>query len=161
MTPCGHLYCWKCIYEWLQQPRATLVCPVCKSGISKEKLTPIFTKDNNDDPRKRTEQQNGGSDIPSRPAGQREEPQPNANYRGNPFYNFGGATNNFPIFFGFGVIPTIILGIIWEAMTGFRRWNQNNPEQTNEDMIKRFIFVVLVFLVMCMACFGSDVLILI
>ena len=51
VTPCGHLYCWKCIYEWIQQPRDTMVCPVCKSGISQDMLTPIFTKDNNEDPR--------------------------------------------------------------------------------------------------------------
>ena len=51
VTPCGHLYCWKCIYEWMQQPRDTLVCPVCKSGISKDKCIPIFTRENTDDPR--------------------------------------------------------------------------------------------------------------
>lgn len=58
VTPCGHLYCWKCIYEWIQQPRETLVCPVCKSGISQDKLTPIFTKDNNEDPRAQSNDQN-------------------------------------------------------------------------------------------------------
>ena len=71
VTPCGHLYCWKCIYEWLQQPRETLVCPVCKSGISKDKLIPIFTKGNNEDPRSKGQAE---ENIPNRPGAQRSEP---------------------------------------------------------------------------------------
>ena len=73
MTQCGHLYCWKCIYKWMEQPRETLVCPVCKSGISQEKLTPIFTKDNTEDPRKKKSEDAPGAagtgEIPSRPSG--------------------------------------------------------------------------------------------
>ena len=68
VTQCGHLYCWKCIYQWLNQPRETLVCPVCKSGISKDKLIPIFTKENNDDPRKNQEESKE-ENIPNRPGG--------------------------------------------------------------------------------------------
>lgn len=42
-----------------------MVCPVCKSGISKETLIPIYTKGGTtDDPRKK-------QDVPKRPAGQR------------------------------------------------------------------------------------------
>lgn len=77
VTQCGHLYCWKCIYEWIQQPRETLICPVCKSGISKDNLTPIFTKDNNEDPRAKNNQggeQQDNEEIPNRPGGQRSEP---------------------------------------------------------------------------------------
>ena len=53
MSKCGHLYCWSCIYTWMSQPRDVMVCPVCKSGISKESVIPIYTKENNDDPRKK------------------------------------------------------------------------------------------------------------
>lgn len=49
-----------------------MLCPVCKSGISKEMLIPIYTKGNSDDPRKKTEQ-----DVPKRPGGHRSEPVPN------------------------------------------------------------------------------------
>jgi hypothetical protein len=48
----------------MQQPRETLTCPVCKSGISKEKLIPIFTKDRTEDPTKKNNQ-----NIPNRPGG--------------------------------------------------------------------------------------------
>ena len=54
VSKCGHLYCWPCIYTWMQQPRDQVLCPVCKSGISKETVIPIYTKENNEDPRKNT-----------------------------------------------------------------------------------------------------------
>jgi len=42
---------------------------VCKSGITEEMLIPIYTKGNNEDPRKKSE-----SNIPGRPQGRRSEP---------------------------------------------------------------------------------------
>ena len=51
VTQCGHLYCWPCIYTWMNQPRETVVCPVCKSGVSAETVIPIYTRENNEDPR--------------------------------------------------------------------------------------------------------------
>jgi len=56
----------------MQQPRETLTCPVCKSGISQEKMIPIFTKENNDDPRTKR-----AKEEPNRPGAQRSEPMPN------------------------------------------------------------------------------------
>ena len=38
-------------------------CPVCKSGITEDKLIPLFAKGDNEDPRKKTED----SSIPKRP----------------------------------------------------------------------------------------------
>ena len=53
-----------------------MVCPVCKSGISQDRVIPIFTKENNDDPRNKDKDKNGGNaegqaggDIPNRPGG--------------------------------------------------------------------------------------------
>ncbi|XP_020577484.1 E3 ubiquitin-protein ligase RMA2-like [Phalaenopsis equestris] len=44
VTLCGHLYCWPCIYRWLQStssnnPRR---CPVCKSPISDSSFVPLY-----------------------------------------------------------------------------------------------------------------------
>ncbi|OWM78644.1 E3 ubiquitin-protein ligase RMA1H1-like [Punica granatum] len=49
VTLCGHLYCWPCIYKWLEsqgissedkdQPQQ---CPVCKSEISHNDLIPLY-----------------------------------------------------------------------------------------------------------------------
>jgi E3 ubiquitin-protein ligase RNF5 len=44
LTQCGHLYCWPCIFHWLNFNRTHLTCPVCKSGISENTLIPIFCR---------------------------------------------------------------------------------------------------------------------
>ncbi|KAJ9182887.1 hypothetical protein P3X46_006832 [Hevea brasiliensis] len=48
VTLCGHLYCWPCIYKWLQvqsSPDANEQqpsCPVCKANISQNSLVPLY-----------------------------------------------------------------------------------------------------------------------
>ena len=67
VTQCGHLYCWPCLYRWLEpgmypEERASLglglnpmgsgvifdngrrVCPVCKSACSVPTLVPIYVR---------------------------------------------------------------------------------------------------------------------
>ncbi|KAL4580304.1 hypothetical protein LXL04_016493 [Taraxacum kok-saghyz] len=52
VTLCGHLYCWPCIYKWLQVQTSTLEsdkhpkCPVCKSQISNSSLVPLYGRGN-------------------------------------------------------------------------------------------------------------------
>ncbi|KAK4364083.1 hypothetical protein RND71_015441 [Anisodus tanguticus] len=46
VTFCGHLYCWPCIYKWIQlsenpdqwHPQ----CPVCKAEVSQRTLVPLY-----------------------------------------------------------------------------------------------------------------------
>lgn len=48
-TPCGHLFCWKCICEWCQQQQSMTggrrgggqECPLCRQSIRPEQLYPI------------------------------------------------------------------------------------------------------------------------
>ncbi|KAM0960452.1 hypothetical protein ACFX2I_025393 [Malus domestica] len=51
VTLCGHLYCWPCIYKWLQfqspssenQDEQKLPqCPVCKAEVSESSLIPLY-----------------------------------------------------------------------------------------------------------------------
>ncbi|WOL10133.1 E3 ubiquitin-protein ligase [Canna indica] len=44
VTLCGHLYCWPCIYKWLQQAEgaAPQPCPVCKAILSEDSLVPLY-----------------------------------------------------------------------------------------------------------------------
>ncbi|KAG9459820.1 hypothetical protein H6P81_004328 [Aristolochia fimbriata] len=43
LTPCGHLFCWPCIYRWLNgggyHPRK---CPVCMGDVISDNVTPIY-----------------------------------------------------------------------------------------------------------------------
>ncbi|XP_072962586.1 E3 ubiquitin-protein ligase RMA2-like [Typha angustifolia] len=44
VTLCGHLYCWPCIYKWLQQSDSSSPrhCPVCKATLSLGTLVPLY-----------------------------------------------------------------------------------------------------------------------
>lgn len=48
VTLCGHLYCWPCIYKWLEFQMSSLApdectyCPLCKAEISQESLVPLY-----------------------------------------------------------------------------------------------------------------------
>jgi peroxin-10 len=39
VTPCGHVYCWKCICEWAQQKSW---CPMCRSPVRPQALIPLY-----------------------------------------------------------------------------------------------------------------------
>ena len=41
VTLCGHLYCWGCIYKWLEMQECP-ACPICKAAISRERMLPIY-----------------------------------------------------------------------------------------------------------------------
>lgn len=45
VTLCGHLYCWLCIYKWLQMEDRRITprsCPVCKAALSERSLVPLY-----------------------------------------------------------------------------------------------------------------------
>ncbi|KAM7263765.1 hypothetical protein ACFE04_001448 [Oxalis oulophora] len=49
VTLCGHLYCWPCIYNWLQVQKSDSLnsdepsqCPVCKADISETTMVPLY-----------------------------------------------------------------------------------------------------------------------
>lgn len=47
VTLCGHLYCWPCIYKWLNvQTDKQTKCPVCKAHISTSSLVPLYGRGN-------------------------------------------------------------------------------------------------------------------
>jgi len=88
-----------------------LVCPVCKSGITKENVIPIYTRENNEDPRKKSTEQE--QNIPNRPQGSRSEPEPNRNRGGANRNNMGGFV------MGFGIFPTLFsLNFTWDDIAG-------------------------------------------
>jgi len=70
VTSCGHMFCWSCIDKWLNRNLPQLLCPVCKAGISKETLIPLYLNEETKDPRSET----------PRPQAHREEPKENPKY---------------------------------------------------------------------------------
>ncbi|KAJ7568353.1 hypothetical protein O6H91_01G028800 [Diphasiastrum complanatum] len=67
VTLCGHLFCWPCLYKWLQRS-ACKDCPVCKAAVEEEKVIPLYGRGNLQpvDPRTKS-----FPDIPKRPLGLR------------------------------------------------------------------------------------------
>jgi len=60
VTQCGHLYCWTCLYRWLNTNHTT--CPVCKAGITQENVIPLFIRGENNDPRSNSSNVNNNTD---------------------------------------------------------------------------------------------------
>jgi E3 ubiquitin-protein ligase RNF5 len=68
VTNCGHLYCWSCLYQWLQVSEAK-ECPVCKGEVSVKTVTPIYGRGI----QKRESEEVSNTKIPSRPQARRTE----------------------------------------------------------------------------------------
>lgn len=112
VTQCGHLYCWPCLYRWLNTRHAT--CPVCKAAVTKENVIPLFIRGNEQDPRASSSSAGVSTDVPSRPAARR--PDPHAASDGTPLLSnnnnaeYGsitqtGAMGYFPSLFGLQFQP--------------------------------------------------------
>ncbi|XP_057526558.1 E3 ubiquitin-protein ligase RMA1H1-like [Amaranthus tricolor] len=79
ITFCGHLYCWPCIYRWIQSERSSSEnfvlqqqsqCPVCKAQVTQNTLIPLYGRGQS---REQPDQTGGKIDlvIPHRPSGPR------------------------------------------------------------------------------------------
>ena len=102
VSQCGHLFCWPCLHRWLETRPDRQECPVCKSHVTKDKCTPIYSHGSESkDPRDKT---------PPRPQGRQEPSQANQN---NPFGAafgdmFGGGGTGVNVgssSFSFGLFP--------------------------------------------------------
>jgi peroxin-10 len=41
-TNCGHIFCWRCIAEWIQSNPQEAVCPFCRQHITTQALVPLY-----------------------------------------------------------------------------------------------------------------------
>lgn len=138
---CGHLFCWSCIHQWIETRPQKQECPVCKAGIGKEKMVPIYGRgQESNDPRKK--------DLPPRPSGQRPEPDRRGTGAfGNPFGN-----GNFQFSFGIGGFPFGLIGTFGNQGPnpfGFGQPQTPNAAQLHEEQMlsKIFLYIGLAFIV--------------
>uniref|UniRef100_A0A8C6P7Z3 RING-type E3 ubiquitin transferase n=1 Tax=Nothobranchius furzeri TaxID=105023 RepID=A0A8C6P7Z3_NOTFU len=136
ISMCGHLF-W---YETTRPSRQQ--CPVCKAGISREKVIPLYGRGSSsqEDPRLKT---------PPRPQGQRAEPEG----RGGMFPGFG--ETGFHMSFGIGAFPFGFFTTVFNTNDPFHRADQyagdhqgngnlNNGNNNNwQDSL--FLFVAIIF----------------
>jgi len=115
VTLCGHLFCWPCLYEWLQVHSISKECPVCKAGVVEEKVIPLYGrgKVGSADPRTKPP---SGVDIPHRPSGQRPDTARTTDHHYPPQgFNFMpgqgpvpvGSFGNITFSAGFGLFPSL------------------------------------------------------
>ncbi|KAK5854985.1 hypothetical protein PBY51_005129 [Eleginops maclovinus] len=141
ISMCGHLFCWPCLHQWLETRPSRQQCPVCKAGISREKVIPLYGRGSSsqEDPRLKT---------PPRPQGQRTEPES----RGGMFQGFGDT--GFHMSFGIGAFPFGFFTTVFNANDPFHRADQyagdqqgtpnvNNGNNNWQDSL--FLFVAIFF----------------
>ncbi|XP_030644760.1 E3 ubiquitin-protein ligase RNF5 [Chanos chanos] len=133
---CGHLFCWPCLHQWLETRPSRQQCPVCKAGISRDKVIPLYGRGSSsqEDPRLKT---------PPRPQGQRPEPESRGTFQG-----FGDA--GFHMSFGIGAFPFGFFTTVFNTNDPFHRadpqanGNPNNGNPNNwQDSL--FLFLAIFF----------------
>ncbi|CAL9690808.1 unnamed protein product [Knipowitschia caucasica] len=141
---CGHLFCWPCLHQWLETRPSRQQCPVCKAGISRDKVIPLYGRGSSsqDDPRLKT---------PPRPPGQRTEPESRGG--GGMFQGLGDT--GFHMSFGIGAFPFGFFTTVFNTNDPFHRadqyagepqanGNHNNGNNNNwQDSL--FLFVAIFF----------------
>ncbi|XP_033912445.3 E3 ubiquitin-protein ligase RNF5 isoform X2 [Acipenser ruthenus] len=132
---CGHLFCWPCLHQWLETQPNRQECPVCKAGISRDKVIPLYGRGSTsqEDPRLKT---------PPRPQGQRTEPESQG-----PFQGFGDA--GFHMSFGIGAFPFGGFTTVFNSNMHNHRAEHNvgNPGNGNPNSWQDslFLFVAIFF----------------
>ena len=139
ISMCGHLFCWPCLHQWLETRPSRQLCPVCKSGISREKVIPLYGRNGDGaDPRER---------VPPRPSGQRSEAP-----AGFPGFHWGGGggadQGGFQFSFGIGAFP---FGLFATHLNfGDRRPGPPNPNtrqyEEEQNMSRTFILIAVIFM---------------
>ena len=146
VTQCGHLYCWPCLYRWLNTHHST--CPVCKASVTQENVIPIFIRGTVEDPRMKSSQE---SNIPNRPAGHRPEPVPIENTATIPInigYNFGGISFSA----GFGFFPSLF-GLQFQSFAPAPNSATQTEEDAQQAYLSRILLLLGVTVILCLLFF--------
>jgi hypothetical protein len=151
VTVCGHLFCWNCLYRWIERNRAAPQCPVCRAAIElpdghpeRARVIPLYvdTSTEGKDPR---------ASAPPRPQAERPEaPQPiRARNFLNGMFGFdggGGGGHNFSV--GLGLFPGLFLNFnLGNSLFGLGgAGNQLNPERSRTaEFANRLIYSIAFF----------------
>uniref|UniRef100_A0A452RJ21 E3 ubiquitin-protein ligase RNF n=1 Tax=Ursus americanus TaxID=9643 RepID=A0A452RJ21_URSAM len=137
MTGCpGDSGSWPCLHQWLETRPNRQVCPVCKAGISRDKVIPLYGRGS-------TGQQDPREKTPPRPQGQRPEPENRGGFQG-----FGFGDGGFQMSFGIGAFPFGIFATAFNINDGRPPPAvPGTPQYVDEQFLSRlFLFVALVIM---------------
>lgn len=135
VTLCGHLYCWPCIYKWLQvdttfpQP-----CPVCKSPLSVNTLVPLYGRGNSSAAGKTK-----SLDVPNRPVALRDAIESVSMHRQRPLVRQHRNHHYYPSpWGGMGVFGSTAGGVLGGlAIAALSLVSRNNQDAAGEMYLSR------------------------
>uniref|UniRef100_A0A452FIJ4 E3 ubiquitin-protein ligase RNF n=1 Tax=Capra hircus TaxID=9925 RepID=A0A452FIJ4_CAPHI len=129
---CGHLF-----WSWLETRPNRQVCPVCKAGISRDKVIPLYGRGS-------TGQQDPREKTPPRPQGQRPESFP----LGPTLFLLDYKNGGFQMSFGIGAFPFGIFATAFNINDGRPPPAvPGTPQYVDEQFLSRlFLFVALVIM---------------
>ncbi|KAG8521216.1 E3 ubiquitin-protein ligase RNF185 [Galemys pyrenaicus] len=124
------------VVHWLETRPNRQVCPVCKAGISRDKVIPLYGRGS-------TGQQDPREKTPPRPQGQRPEPENRGGFQG-----FGFGDGGFQMSFGIGAFPFGIFATAFNINDGRPPPAvPGTPQYVDEQFLSRlFLFVALVIM---------------
>jgi E3 ubiquitin-protein ligase RNF5 len=138
VTQCGHLYCWPCLYRWLNTGHST--CPMCKAGISEDNVIPLFIRGSEQDPRAKK------VDVPNRPNAHRPVPSPLGSRTGA----LGGDGTNNQMTTAYGFFPSLF-GLQFQSFVPI---DEDGTADSEQYLFLSRVLVLLVFTVcMCLIVF--------
>lgn len=174
VTQCGHLFCWPCLYQWLQMHSISKECPVCKGGVVEEKVIPLYGrgKVGSADPRTKPVP---GVNIPHRPSGQRPDTARTTDHHyPSQGFNFMagqgpvpvGSFGNITFSAGFGLFPSLFglqmhgfsdtpYGSLGMPSNGFHGGPQQvrHDHHQQETFLSRFLLFLFCLVVFCLFFF--------
>jgi len=136
---CGHLFCWPCLHQWLETRPTVQLCPVCKAGISKDKVVPLYGRGGNGeqkDPRTKP--------PPPRPQGQRSEPESQGGFGAGAFGGWPGmifGDGGSHLSFGIGAFPFAFFASAFNLNDGRPPPPEVGTQQHAEERFLSRIFV--------------------
>uniref|UniRef100_H2ZVA3 RING-type E3 ubiquitin transferase n=1 Tax=Latimeria chalumnae TaxID=7897 RepID=H2ZVA3_LATCH len=125
------MYSWPCLHRWLETRPDRQECPVCKAGISRDKVIPLYGRGSSSqqDPRLKT---------PPRPQGQRTE----AESRG------GFGDTGFHMSFGIGAFPFGFFTTVFNTNEPYQRADYDAGHHGNNNnnwQDSLFLFIAIFF----------------
>ncbi|KAH8740980.1 zinc finger protein [Cryptosporidium ryanae] len=139
VTRCGHLYCWNCIYLWLDRGYGD--CPVCKAGVTQENVIPLYGRgSDSSDPRKKTK---------PRPRAERPEPrQREQNNAQRTFQNMEFTFNlsSLPLITIFGNPIYTLIGLLVSQRFFFYELQRAFQYSNNEEFRNKLISNISLFI---------------
>jgi len=126
-TMCGHIYCWACVYKWLQtKSGSNKNCPECKSLVTEDKLIPLYPK-NYLQEKKNSDKTDG---VPKRPYAKREG---NTGYKGFGSSLFTGVNIRMQnVAVTIGCLPAVLPMILFVVVTLFG-WSDDSDGGVIDD----------------------------